>query len=60
MSGFKGFVVEFEIQDNYISNYTVHTVGASYHQEFWIPSEKLCEFNTHIIGKIKITKSFEV
>ena len=29
-------------------------VGASYHQEFWIPAEDLAEFNGHIIGKIEV------
>ena len=44
----------FKIDDSYISQFTVQTVGASYHQEFWIPAEDLAEFNRHIIGKIQI------
>jgi hypothetical protein len=32
----------------------VQTVGASYHQELWIPAEELENFNRHIIGKIHI------
>lgn len=51
-SGFAGYVTTFEIDDNFISKYTVQTVGASYHQEFWIPAEELEEFNRHIIGQI--------
>ena len=53
-SGYAGYVTTFEIDDAYISQFPVQTVGASYHQEFWIPAEDLAEFNRHIIGKIEI------
>lgn len=53
-SGYRGYVTCFEIDDTFISNYPVQTVGASYHQEFWISAEELPEFNRHIIGKIQI------
>lgn len=53
-SGYKGYVTEFEVDDDYISRYEVQTVGTSYHQELWIPAEELAEFNTHIIGRIKV------
>lgn len=53
-SGYAGYVTTFEIDDEYISCYDVHTVGASYHQEFWIPAEELEEFNRHIIGEIQV------
>ena len=45
-----------EIDDDYISSFTVQVVGASYHQELWIPAEELDNFNNHIIGKIEIIK----
>ena len=57
-SGNKGYVTKFEVDDKYISSFEVRTVGASYHQELWIPAEELENFNSHIIGKIKIIKSF--
>ena len=53
-SGYAGYVTTFEIDDAFISRYTVQTVGATYHQEFWIPAEELDNFNRHIIGKINI------
>lgn len=53
-SGYAGYVTTFEIEDGFISNYPVQTVGASYHQEFWIPAEELEEFNRHIIGCIRV------
>ncbi|MBQ8288895.1 MAG: hypothetical protein IJX76_09060 [Clostridia bacterium] len=53
-SGYTGYVTAFEIDDEYISKYDVQTVGASYHQELWVPAEELEEFNRHIIGKIHV------
>ncbi len=53
-SGHKGYVTRFKIDDAFISRYKVHTVGASYHQEYWIPAEELEEFNRHLLGKIEI------
>ncbi len=53
-SDYTGYVTTFEIDDEYISRYDVHTVGASYHQEYWIPAEELEEFNRHIIGEIQV------
>ena len=53
-SQFTGFLTTFEIDDAYISQFPVQTVGASYHQELWIPAEELENFNHHIIGTISI------
>ena len=53
-SGYAGYVTTFEIDDEYISQYYIQTVGASYHQEFWIPAEELENFNQHIIGQIRV------
>ena len=53
-SQYTGFVTAFEIDDAYISQFPVQTVGASYHQELWIPAEELENFNHHIIGTISI------
>ena len=53
-SGYTGYVTTFEIDDAYISGFDVQTVGASYHQEIWVPAEELAEFNRHILGKIEI------
>lgn len=57
-SQYAGYVTRFEIADDYISHFTIQTVGASYHQEYWIPAEQLAEFNKHIIGKIEVVAQF--
>ena len=53
-SQYTGYVTTFEIDDIYISQFPVHTVGASYHQELWIPAGELENFNRHIVGKFQI------
>ena len=53
-SGYAGYVTTFEIDDEYISKFEVQTVGARYHQEFWVPAEELDDFNSHIVGKIEL------
>ena len=53
-SQYTGFVTTFEIDDAYISQFPVQTVGARYHQELWIPAEELENFNHHIIGTISL------
>ena len=54
----KGYVTEFEVDDEYCSMYEAHTVGAGYHRELWIPAEELEEFNKHIIGEIRVIKEY--
>lgn len=54
----KGYVTRFEIDDKYCEQFEVHTVGASHHQELWIPSEELETFNQHIIGEIELIRTF--
>lgn len=58
-SGYVGYVLELEVDDEFLKQFDVHTVGATRHQEFWIPSEILPDFNAHINGKIKIIEKFE-
>ena len=53
-----GFVTTFEIDDVYISQFDVQTVGSSIHQEYWISAEELHKFNSHIVGKIEIVEKY--
>ena len=57
-SNFIGYVLKFNIKDVYISKFQVQTVGKSYHQEYWIPSEELDEFNNNIIGVISLVEKY--
>lgn len=55
-SGFRGFVTRFTVDDGFLAAYEVHTVGRSYHQEYWIPAEDLAAFNRHIAGRIEVVQ----
>lgn len=55
MSGFAGFVTEFDVEDSFIHRYPIQLAGdRDIHQELWIPAEDLEAFNAHIIGKISV------
>lgn len=54
----RGYVTRFEIDDVYGGQFAVHTVGAGYHQELWVPAEELETFNRHIQGEIQVIHSF--
>ncbi len=54
----KGYVTRFEVDDVYAAQFEVHTVGAEYHQELWVPAEELETFNGHIVGGIEVVCSF--
>ena len=59
-SGYVGYVTQFYVRSDYLRQYEVQTVGAaSVHQEYWIPAEKLDEFNKNIVGKIEVVDRFE-
>ena len=57
-SGYAGFVTEFEISDTYFNEYEVQNVGGANHNELWIPSEKMDEFNKQIIDGIRVSGAF--
>jgi len=54
-----GFVTRFEVKAEFLKRFDVQIVGGSQHEEYWIPSEDLPEFNRNIVGKIEIIKRFE-
>jgi hypothetical protein len=53
-----GFVTKFSVRADYLKKFEVHNVGSQIHNELWIPSESLGDFNNNIVGKIEVTKSF--
>jgi hypothetical protein len=53
-----GYVLRFAISKSFVDRYPIRTVGASVHQELWIPSEELAEMNRNIIGKIELIAEF--
>ncbi len=57
-SGYCGFVTTFDMNEKFIEKYEIQNVGGYIHNELWLPSEELEEFNSNIIGEIQITKTF--
>jgi hypothetical protein len=57
-SGHVGYVLKFEVETEFLSEYPVRQVGEGRHREYWIPAADLAEFNQKIVGTIKIVAEF--
>ncbi len=53
-----GYVTEFDVDREFLSRYKVQQVGGQVHKELWVPAEELDEFNRHIVGEIRVTRTF--
>ena len=51
-------MTSFLVNNDFLKRYQVQTVGASIHQEYWIPAEDLAEFNENIVGEIEVVAEF--
>lgn len=58
VSGYVGFVTQFEVDADYINQFDEQVVGGSTHRELWIPAEELETFNQHIVGYITIVEAY--
>lgn len=54
VSGYAGFVTEFEVNAEYLRQFDVQTVGGSVHKELWIPADDLTQFNAQIKSGINV------
>ncbi|HVO21735.1 MAG TPA: hypothetical protein VMU15_20965 [Anaeromyxobacter sp.] len=57
-SGFSGFVTEFDVDAEYLTRFETKTVGASLHQELWVPAAELPTFSDHIRSRIRVSSAF--
>ncbi|SHL78409.1 ADP-ribosylation/crystallin J1 [Flavobacterium chilense] len=55
-SSFIGIVTAFEVKTSFLEKYEIQNVGDRNHNELWIPSEDLNDFNSNIIGEIEVIK----
>lgn len=53
-SGFIGIVTAFDVNSDFLKKYEIQNVGDKNHNELWIPSEELIDFNANIVNGIKI------
>ena len=54
-----GYVTKFKIKKDFLKNYEIKVVGATYQTEWWIPSQNLEELNENIIGRIEVISEFK-
>jgi hypothetical protein len=52
-------VIRFAVRRSFAERYPVRTVGASVHQELWIPTEELPELNRNFVGQLEIVAEFK-
>jgi len=57
-NGGTGYVLRFQVQEEYLAQFPVQTAGSRIHREYWIPAEELGDFNRHIVGEIEIIGEF--
>jgi hypothetical protein len=57
-SGYVGYVLEFDVDSNYLAKFEIKRAGSAAHLEYWIPAEELEEFNRHIQGTISVLQRF--
>jgi len=57
-SGYCGIVLEFLVDAEFCSKYEVQNVGGAIHNELWVPAEELEEFNSHLVGSIRMVDAY--
>ena len=57
-NGNAGYVTEFDVKSDYLSQFDIQRVGGDENLEYWIPAEQLAEFNKNIVGPIRVTHRF--
>lgn len=53
-----GHVTAFEVDAAFAARYPRRIVGGREHEELWVPAEDLAEFNRHVVGRIRVLRSF--
>ncbi|BBO32250.1 hypothetical protein [Lacipirellula parvula] len=57
-SGFVGYVLQFEVNAEFLGRYDVQEAGGRELLEYWIPAEELTVFNANIVGPIRVLHEF--
>ena len=57
-SEFVGYVLQFEIDEEFLKAYPIRQVGDASHREYWIPAADVDRFNQHITGTIRVVAEF--
>lgn len=57
-SGFVGYVLRFNVRNEFLSRYEIRTVGSGEHREYWILAEDLDRLNESIVGTVEVVSEF--
>lgn len=55
-----GYVTRFRVKAEHLSRYEEQIVGGRQHTEYWIPAERLDEFNNNIVGLIEVIAEYHM
>lgn len=55
---FAGYVVAFQLPDDYANSFSRHVVGGPEHQELWVPASQMQELNGRIEGEMQLVRAF--
>lgn len=53
-----GYVTRFDVRREHLDRYDVQQVGGRTILEYWIPAERLEDFNDNIVGTIEVVRTF--
>lgn len=53
-----GHVTRFEVRRSFLDGFDVQQVGGRSILEYWIPAERLDEFNANLVGPITLVSTF--
>jgi hypothetical protein len=53
-----GHVTRFNVDNRFLSAYQPQEAGGRTRLEYWVPAEKMDDFNAAIVGKIEVVASF--
>lgn len=53
-----GYVLRFDVLQDYLDRHEIHEAGGKELREYWIPAEELNELNDNIVGTISIIHEF--
>jgi hypothetical protein len=54
-----GFVTKFEVDASWLAQFEPQYAGGREHAEYWIPAERMEDFNDHIVGAIEVVAEFQ-
>jgi hypothetical protein len=57
-SGYAGYVLAFDMPEEFVQQYPIQNVGGEIHNELWVPANELERLNDNIAGLIRVVCSY--